>query len=199
VLAATTPGVLDVIPTGPGAVQRVERTGLRLGVSRWLPDNRHALALARVSVSAPARLYVIDIDGRDVVPVTPEGFVVGATGWRASPDGRTLAVSTPSGPQLFPIAGGAAVPVPNAAPQWQVIGWIDRGLLVTDDALTGGNISLVNPATGAHELWAHVAPRDPVGLMFLDLTNFAATPDGRSFGYTWHRATSDLFLVNGWE
>jgi hypothetical protein len=25
------------------------------------------------------------------------------------------------------------------------------------------------------------------------------TPDGRGYGYTWHRAVSDLYLVEGWE
>ncbi|MDF2774662.1 MAG: hypothetical protein K0S86_4162, partial [Geminicoccaceae bacterium] len=24
------------------------------------------------------------------------------------------------------------------------------------------------------------------------------TPDGRGYGYTWHRAMSDLYLVEGW-
>jgi hypothetical protein len=33
--------------------------------------------------------------------------------------------------------------------------------------------------------------------MSLDLSTIAVTPDGRGFGYSWHRATSDLYLVDG--
>jgi hypothetical protein len=35
--------------------------------------------------------------------------------------------------------------------------------------------------------------------MSLNLATMVTTPDGRGYGYTWHRATSDLFLVRGWS
>ena len=34
--------------------------------------------------------------------------------------------------------------------------------------------------------------------MNMDLATLVVTPDGRSYGYTWHRANSDLYLVAGW-
>ncbi len=198
VIAFTRPPGLDIIPTGTGSVQRLERAGLRLSVGRWLPDSRHAVVRARVADTAPSRLYRVDVDGTDVTPITPEGLVVGFGGWWPSPDGRFVAISTTRGPELFPIAGGAATAVPDADPRWQVIGWIDRGLLVCDDLLAARDISVVDPSSGRREPWAQIAPRDPAGIMSLELTFFAATPDGRAFGYTWHRATSDLFLVKDW-
>jgi hypothetical protein len=35
--------------------------------------------------------------------------------------------------------------------------------------------------------------------MRLDLGTLVVTPDGRGHGYSWHRALSDLYLVQGWE
>jgi hypothetical protein len=30
------------------------------------------------------------------------------------------------------------------------------------------------------------------------LSTLVVTPDGRGYGYSWHRAVSDLYLVEGW-
>ena len=57
----------------------------------------------------------------------------------------------------------------------------------------------VDPATGRRETWADLQPQDPAGIMNLNLSMLVTTPDGRGYGYTWHRATSDLFLVRGWS
>ena len=42
-------------------------------------------------------------------------------------------------------------------------------------------------------------PGSRIGIMSLNLSMLVTTPDGRGYGYTWHRATSDLFLVRGWS
>ena len=36
-------------------------------------------------------------------------------------------------------------------------------------------------------------------MMTLDLGSLVVTPDGAGYGYSWHRALSDLYLVDGWE
>jgi hypothetical protein len=46
--------------------------------------------------------------------------------------------------------------------------------------------------------WNTIEPQDPTGIMNHDLATLVVTPDGRSYGYTWHRAMSDLYLVEGW-
>jgi hypothetical protein len=60
-------------------------------------------------------------------------------------------------------------------------------------------VFLVDPATGRRSAWADIQPRDPSGIMHLNLTSLVVTPDGRGYGYSWHRATSDLYLVKGWQ
>jgi hypothetical protein len=144
-------------------------------------------------------LLVLDVDGTTTTPVTPEGLAIGALRWVSSPDGSMVAVSTPNGPELFPIAGGSARRVPGTTGRSRVVGWIVSGLLISDDPLAGGQVDRVDPATGRRDTWADLQPQDPAGIMSLDLSMLVTTPDGRGYGYTWHRATSDLFLVRGWS
>ena len=197
-ITRTTAPHLDLIPTGAGTGRRLERPGLTLSAARWLRDNRRVIVRARAGEGA-ARLYLIDVDGTTVTPVTPEGLSVGVAGWMPSPDDSMVAVSTPNGPELFPIAGGSPRRVPGATGRSQVVGWIVSGLLISDDPLAGGQVDRVDPASGRRDIWADLQPQDPAGIMNLNLSMLVTTPDGRGYGYTWHRATSDLFLVRGWS
>ncbi len=99
--------------------------------------------------------------------------------------------------ELFPIAGGAARRVPGSSNSWSVVGWIENGLLVSEDPLSVGTVFRVDPATGQRDTWADIRPQDPAGIM-TGLGSFVVTPDGRGYGYSWHRAVSDLYLVEGW-
>jgi dipeptidyl aminopeptidase/acylaminoacyl peptidase len=188
----------DVIPTGPGQVSRLERPGLKLLRARWLPDGRNVVVLAQPREGWP-RLYVLDVAGSTMRPVTPDGLVVGYGGWSVSPDGAMVAVSTGHGPELFPIAGGESLRVPSGSDRWTVVGWIESGLLVSEDPAAGGTVFLIDPATGRRDTWADFQPQDPAGIMNMNLGALVVTPDGRGYGYSWHRAMSDLYLVEGWS
>jgi hypothetical protein len=132
-------------------------------------------------------------------PVTPEGLPVGRFAWAVSPDGAMVAVSIGQGVELFPIAGETARHVPESSARWNVVGWIEAGLLISEDPVAGGVVHRVDPVTGQRDIWANVQPQDPAGIMPLDLNGLLVTPDGRHYGYTWHRAISDLYLVEGWS
>jgi Tol biopolymer transport system component len=197
-IGLTGPPHLDLIPTGPGRASRLERPGLTLLHARWLPDGRRVVVRARAGENQP-RLYMLDVEGSATRPVTPDGLAVAATGWWPSPDGEMVAVSTSRGPELFPIAGGPVRSVPGASGGWRVVGWIETGLLISENPTAGGPVFRVDPATGQRNPWADIQPRDPSGIMTLSLTSLVVTPDGRSYGYFWHRATSELYLVKGWH
>jgi Tol biopolymer transport system component len=186
---------LDVIPTGAGQSSRLERPGLRLVRTRWLADSRHVVALAE-QAGRPG-LYVLEVGGSTTRAITPEGLAVRNTGWVVSPDSTTVAVTAGEGLQLFPLESGEPRTVPGIAASATVVGWIERGLLVSDDPIAGGMVYLVDPATGQREVWVEIEPPDPAGIMNLDLTSLVVTPDGRAYGYTSHRATSDLYVVEG--
>lgn len=69
---------------------------------------------------------------------------------------------------------------------------------LSEDPLSSGTVFRVDPATGRRETWAEIQPQDPAGIMNLNLGSLVVTPDGRGYGYSWHRAVSDLYLVEGW-
>jgi dipeptidyl aminopeptidase/acylaminoacyl peptidase len=187
---------MGVIPTGAGEAFRLERPGLNLQGARWLPDGQHVVVRAQ-SGDGAARLYLLDLQGQVTRPVTPDGLDVGSLGWAVSPDGAMVAVSTGERLELIPIAGGAARRVPDASDGWIVVGWIESGLLLLE-APERGTVFRVDPATGRRDQWADIQPQDPAGIMNLDVRRLVVTPDGRGWGYTWHRAISDLYLVEGW-
>jgi hypothetical protein len=108
-----------------------------------------------------------------------------------------VAVTAGEGLQLFPLENGEPRTVPGIAASAAVVGWIERGLLVSDDPIAGGMVYLVDPTTGQREVWVDIEPPDPAGIMNLDLTSLVVTPDGQAYGYTSHRATSDLYIVEG--
>lgn len=188
----------DVIPTGPGEAFRLERAGLALLAARWLPDGQNVVVRARAR-SGPARLYLLDIRGSAVRPLTPEGLDVGDAAWAISPDGTMLALSSGLQVELYPISGGTVRRVPGASASWRVIGWIDTGLLISEDPEAGGTVTRVDLQTGRRNTWAVITPPDPTGIMGLNLGTLVTTPDGRGYGYSWHRAISDLYLVAGMQ
>jgi hypothetical protein len=197
-IVQTEAGHFDLIPTGPGQSRRLARPGLTLLEPEWPARGDYVVVRARPEQGQP-RLYLLDLEGQMTRPITPEGLDVGRTGWAVSPAGTMVAVSAGPQLQLIPIAGGAARAVPQASASWTVLGWIENGLLVSKDPQAGGLVFRLDPATGRTETWADIQPQDPAGIMNMDLATLVVTPDGRSYGYTWHRANSDLYLVEGWE
>jgi tRNA A-37 threonylcarbamoyl transferase component Bud32 len=185
----------DVLPTGAGAAFRLERTGMTMLGVRWLADGGQVVVRAREG-DGPARLFVLGIEGSGTRAVTPEGLNVGPSGWTVSPDGATVAVYTARRLELYPVADGPARRVPGEMDRIQVVGWIHAGLLVTDAAAAAGTFFQLDPMTGRRDTWATLQPQDPSGIM--NLGTLVTTPDGRAYGYTWHRAVSDLYLVEGW-
>ena len=98
----------------------------------------------------------------------------------------------------FPSAGSPRR-VPGASNGWRTIGWTTAGLLVSEDPAGSGVVLRVDPVSGRRDTWADIQPQDPVGIMNQDLGQLAVTPDGRGYAYSWHRALSDLYLVEGWS
>jgi hypothetical protein len=146
----------------------------------------------------PARLYLLDVEGDAVQPLTPERLAIRGEGWALSPAGDAVAVSTGQQIEVFPVTGGAPHRVPGETGTWSVVGWIESGILVSERPEEGGVVFSVDPVTGRRTPWADIQAQDPTGIMILDLGTLVATPDGAGYGYTWHRAISDLYLVEGW-
>lgn len=197
-----TPGVpdahLDLLPTGAGRAGRIEHPGLTYFSALWLPDGERVIVRAREG-DGELRLYLQELGGGAIEAITPEG--IAERDWALSPDGTMLAVVSERGAELYPVDGGEPRPVPGSAEIGSLLAWIDGGLLVPEDpgAVVSENryrIARIDPSTGRRESWGEIAPRDPAGIMAMP-QGFRANADGSAYGYSWHRALSDLYLVEG--
>jgi hypothetical protein len=142
-------------------------------------------------------LYLLDVDGTDAAPITPAGSLAEGASWAMAPDGGSVCLARGGSLVLYPLNGGPTRQVPGGTGRDRLIGWIESGLLTSEAPLHGGTVNRIDPATGKRDVWRTFQPTDPTGIMHLNLLFLVVTPDGRSYGYTWHRAISDLYLVDG--
>ncbi|HYN08469.1 MAG TPA: protein kinase [Vicinamibacterales bacterium] len=182
----------DVLPTGAGQPRRLERQGLTIFGAKWLPDGQRVVARAQES-DRHARLYLFDLDRGTADAITPENISIGAS-WAVSPDGTMAAVVSERGLNLHPIGGGPTRLVPGLTGRERLYGWIRDGVLVSEPQAVS-QVLRVDPLTGRRQVWKEIQPRDPTGIM--TVTFLVPTPDGRAYAYSWHRALSDLYLVEG--
>ncbi|HLG56823.1 MAG TPA: protein kinase [Vicinamibacterales bacterium] len=197
-VASSAPGssrVLDLLPVGPGEVRRIERPGVTFLQTRWLPHG-FRLVVRASEQDRSARLYTLDLDAGTFDAITPEGVAIGSI-WAVSPDGTSVVVASDRGVEVYPLGPGQPRMVPGLPASDLLLAWIDDGLLVSDgpNPTALSEVFLVNPVTGARRLWREIVPPDAAGIM--NVFALMVTPDGRSYAYSWHRALSDLFLVEG--
>jgi hypothetical protein len=199
--AASVPGYgpsphLDLLPTGAGQARRIERPGLTFSYpfACWMPDSRRLLVQAQAKDRGP-RLYCLDGDGDALDAITPEGEGYHRSCW-VSPDGTRVAAQSRLGVKIYPVSAGEPRAVPGLT-GGRLLAWIEDGLLVAEDPSSSslGRVFQVDPVTGGRRFWKDIQPRDPAGIM--NMWSLRVTPDGHFYGYTWHRATSNLYLVDG--
>lgn len=187
---------LMIVPTGAGESVRLAREGLRLQTARWLRDGRQVVVRA-LRGEGSDRLYVLEARGSGTRALTPERFRVGRAGWAVAPDGLMVACIVDDAVELFPVDGSASRRVGGVPRGARVVGWTKDGVLISDDPVAQSAVDRFDPATGRRERWADLRPRDPTGIMNVDLGQLVVTPDGRAYAYSWHRAVSDLYLMEG--
>jgi hypothetical protein len=182
---------IRVVPTGVGEMSMLPGADMECISARWLPDGRQVILQAAAQGTGP-RLFRIDMpDGRPE-PVSPVGVIA----WAISPDGSRVAWVRPGGGIQILRLGDAPGPVPGSVAVGRLLGWIDAGLLVAPpDAAARGDIALIDPESGRKRPWANILPKDSAGIMLL--AAFSASQDGHTIIFSWHRATSNLYLATG--
>jgi Tol biopolymer transport system component len=192
---------LVLTPTGPGEVRTIDLPDFEaVGGANWFPDEKRIL----LSASKPGeafRAYAIDLPDGAPRPVTPPGvtsplFTNASHG--LSPDGRFLAVTDGErGLALYPVDGGEPRPVPGALATDRPAAWTDggRSLLVRARGELPSRVFLLDLQTGRRELWKTLMPADPAGV--LEILGVVATPDRQFYAYTYMRALTELYVVEG--
>jgi sugar lactone lactonase YvrE len=189
----------DLLPTGAGQTKQVDAKGMKTTTSLgWMPDGKEIYFAGNDGHGW--RMYVEEIAGGAPRPVTPpiSVKVEYIESDLVSPDGKFIFARDLSGKGwLYPLAGGEPRPVSGLAPEdiwtnWSVDG---RSSYVYQDKKTYAELYRLNLSTGKRQLVTTLAPSDPAGLT--DVRPVRITPDGKSYAYSYDRALSELYLVQG--
>jgi hypothetical protein len=190
------PAGITLMPTGAGEAKLVQYPGIRdLRGARFFPDGRRLLLLAPVD-NAGARLYVGDLDGQNLRPISPEGLR--GNRCEISPDGALAAVIDADGiPRFYPTSGGEPGSIPGAEAgdiplRFSADG---RWLFLARLRNTFAEVLRVELASGRWEAWKELRASDPAGLS--PSAAIQITPDGRHYAYTYRRFLDELILVEG--
>jgi eukaryotic-like serine/threonine-protein kinase len=188
-----------IAPTGPGAKRELPLGRVvSMSYSEWFPDGRSLIFTGR-EAEGGTRVYTCDaVNPAEPRSVTPEGFSLWWGSLPVSPDGKTFFAMDEKGrPVLIPVGGGPAREIPGVLPGDEPMQWMDGGktLLVKRPRALSLAVYRLDLATRARTLFRELAPQDLAGMGGVAGARF--TPDGRSYGYSYFRTLSDLYLVEG--
>jgi hypothetical protein len=184
---------LQLLPTGLGERRAVGRPEIAYRLARWFPDGRRLLTLG-AERGKRERFWLESIDGATPRPLSEEGdwalgFVMG--------DSRSVVALELSGVLHVLALEPRGIEAQLQLSPLETIGGVnDRGeVYVYGRSSRPSLVELLDPRTGRRRPFAKLAPADPTG--FVEVSRFLATPDGRSYAYTWYRQMSVLYVVHG--
>jgi len=185
------PAPVVMLPTGTGQSRQITHDRINHRNARWFPDGAHILFQGNEEGKSP-RLWIQALDGSAPRPITPENVA----GSQVTPDGRFVLGRAPDRNfYLYPVAGGAAIPVP-ALKSGDVptrFGPDGRSLYVATFGKIPAMLYKVDLTTGARTLSREAMPADPAGL--INVGPILVTPDGATTVYSYTRLLSDLYIV----
>jgi len=189
-----TPPDFVLLPTGVGQPQSISTGNVIPFDGQFFGDSRHILLDGHESGHG-SRIYAMNLDGGQPRPISPEGFALGTHSHSLSPDGKRLAVTTPSGVALISVDGGTPQPVAGSMPFDQPLRWAKDGnaIFVGQRGETSCPVSILDVQTGKRSEWKTVHPSDVAGVSGVACPRIAADEQHYVFGYV--RNLSDLFLV----
>ena len=188
---------LRLLPIGPGEPRLLPPEPFTTEWASWFPDGK-AILVAGTQPGHGLRLYVQDLNGSPLRPVTPEGIRLTPYSHLISPDGKLAAVIAPDGvPKLFPIDGGEPRLIPGLEADELPCAWDGAGrfLFVYRPGELPAHTSRLEVATGARQPWKTMMPADPTGVTFIRPPHFSR--DGEICAYSYSRRLSNLYLVRG--
>ncbi len=196
VAAEIRPQQLTLLPTGAGQPQTLPKTGITYERAHFFPDGKRLL-VAGNEPERGVRLYVQDLAGGKLAPITPEG-VATLPGNVLSPDGKTVAALGPERKiLLYPTDPGEPRAAPGLLAEEIPIRWTPdgRALWVSRPNEVPAKIVRVDMTTGERSPWKELIPPDPAGVLLIG--PIVMTPDGKSYAYSYRRNLDELFFAEG--
>jgi hypothetical protein len=191
----SSPGRLDLLPTGPGTARTIPMEGPDPQSAQWFPDGS-TICLLGVEPGRGTRLYKVDTVTGKHQAFTDEG--ISSYDLRVSPDGKLVAAQGPDrAMMLFPVEGGPPTAVSGYLNRDRIIGWSADGKALF--AFTRGELPAkvfrIDLGTAERKLWKELSPSDPTGVEGLTVVRIAH--DEQSFAYSYAQRLNDLFVVEG--
>jgi hypothetical protein len=193
-----------LVPIGAGQTRELPRGSLRdIWWAWWHPDGKRVIVWGN-EAGRPPRGYIQEVPDGQPQPFLPEGvYLLSAA---ISPDGRFIVGRPPEGGPgvLYPIEGGDPRPIPGLETGEAAASWFEDGRsLLVRSALSRGSLVNTIPTrivrldiqTGRRLPWLDLEPPDRAGVV--GIGSICITPDGRYYTYSYERALSELFLVEG--
>ncbi len=190
----TSPPRLVLLPTGAGEESPIDSGEIKWReTGMWFPDSRRIILMG-TEPGHQRRSYVYDLDHKELLPLTPEGTVV----MLLAPDGKqVLEGEIGNNNQKVAVRsldGGAARPFTALESLDTPIGWsADGQTIFTSQRDLPIKVFKINLATGRRELWKELMHTDPAGLLYINAPSL--TPDARSYGYSYFRVLSQVYLI----
>lgn len=183
---------LTLLPTGAGEARSIGPPGMHYERVEWFPDGRRIL-FEGSEPNRPARTFVLDVDGRNPIPLTPEG----TTASRVSPNQKYVTMVAGGKLSLLPIQGGAPKVIATLEPGESVIQWSADSRFLFLRRLEGPaslKINRLDVATGRRQFWKELGAPDSVGVQ---MGPVVMTPDSQAYAYSFQRDISTLYLARG--
>ncbi|HXH91758.1 MAG TPA: protein kinase [Thermoanaerobaculia bacterium] len=185
------PAQIVMLPTGAGQPRQITRDRINHRNARWMPDGKQVFFQGNEE-GKPPKLWIQALDGSAPRAITPENV----SGTQVTPDGRyVLGRATDHKFYLYPIAGGAPLPVPalktgDVPTHFSADG---RSLFVATFGKIPAMLYKIDLASGTRTLWREAMPADPSGL--INVGPILVTPDGATTVYSYTRLLSDLYVI----
>jgi len=190
-----TPEHITLLPIGTGEPQNISPAGvdhLQNGSARFMPDGKRILFGGESA--GRLRSYILDINGGNLRPVTPEGVVAKVV----SPDGKYVAGWDPDlGIKLYSITGGEARSIPGLDPGFAPAQWSADGsaLYVYRNGEMPLQVYRVNLGTGKQQMVREITPADSTGVV--SVGPIAMSLDASRYVYSYYHNLSVLYIISG--
>jgi eukaryotic-like serine/threonine-protein kinase len=190
------PAQLVLLPTKAGEPRPLTHDEINhTNWARWFPDNKR-FVFSGNEPGHGVRVYVQDVAGGKPRAISPEG--INPVALVLSPDSKLIAGIGPDQKgYLYPVDGGEPRPIPGLQQGEEPINWSQDGhaLYIYQPGQLPAKVFRLDITSGKRDLWKELMPSDHAGVATIGPILMSA--DGKSYVYGYHRALSDLYLVEG--
>ena len=160
----------------------------------WFHDSRRLLFTGNRPGGQPPLFLLIDTVAGSKQTIAFDGAAFVAD---VSPDSkRALAYRTDGSWAVYPIGGGAPVPVPAAGPEDTSLKFMDdHTLYVAANGRMPVEVYRLDLVTGEKTLFRSFEPPDRAGVSYV--RNAVLSLDGSAYAYQYRRWLSNLFVASG--